>query len=101
MLALASILRCASTMSSSANRESITGRNAPDSNNGITSARKRCESASFCSSGRVRSSKFGTGTIAEVVGRGHDAKVKVDFDDEEMGRKTLVARLANLKREDD
>ena len=50
---------------------------------------------------RVRSAKFGTGTIAEVVGRGHDAKVKVDFDDEEVGRKTLVARLANLKREDD
>jgi DNA helicase II / ATP-dependent DNA helicase PcrA len=50
---------------------------------------------------RVRSKKFGTGTIAEVVGQGHDMKVKVDFDNEEIGRKTLVARLSDLKREDD
>jgi len=50
---------------------------------------------------RVRSKKFGTGTIAEVVGQGHDMKVKVDFDNEEIGRKTLVARLSDLRREDD
>jgi DNA helicase-2/ATP-dependent DNA helicase PcrA len=50
---------------------------------------------------RVRSRKFGTGTIAEVIGRGQEMKVKVDFDNEEVGRKTLIARLSDLRREDD
>jgi DNA helicase II / ATP-dependent DNA helicase PcrA len=50
---------------------------------------------------RVRHRKFGTGTIAEVTGSGRDAKAKVDFDDEDVGRKTLVVAQANLEREDD
>ena len=47
---------------------------------------------------RVKHRKFGSGTIAELGGQGRDAKVKVDFDDEAVGRKTLVIALANLER---
>ena len=47
---------------------------------------------------RVRHAKFGTGTIAELTGTGRDAKVRIDFDDEEIGRKTLVIAQAKLER---
>ncbi|MCE2941814.1 MAG: ATP-dependent helicase [Gemmatimonadota bacterium] len=47
---------------------------------------------------RVRHRKFGEGTIAELSGTGRDAKVKIDFDDETVGRKTLVVAQANLER---
>jgi DNA helicase II / ATP-dependent DNA helicase PcrA len=50
---------------------------------------------------RVRHRKFGSGTIAELAGSGRDAKVKVDFDDETIGRKTLVVAQANLERGDE
>ena len=47
---------------------------------------------------RVKHAKFGSGTIAELTGSGRDAKVRVDFDDEEIGRKTLVIAQAKLER---
>ncbi|GJG87587.1 hypothetical protein tb265_27680 [Gemmatimonadetes bacterium T265] len=47
---------------------------------------------------RVKHRKFGTGTVAELIGAGRDAKVRVDFDDESVGRKTLVVAQANLER---
>jgi DNA helicase-2/ATP-dependent DNA helicase PcrA len=47
---------------------------------------------------RVRHAKFGSGTIAELTGSGRDAKVRIDFDDEEIGRKTLVIAQAKLER---
>jgi len=47
---------------------------------------------------RVKHRKFGTGTIAELAGSGREAKVKIDFDDEAIGRKTLVIAQANLER---
>jgi DNA helicase-2/ATP-dependent DNA helicase PcrA len=50
---------------------------------------------------RVKHRKFGSGTIAELAGVGRDAKVKVDFDDEAVGRKTLVIAQANLERADE
>jgi DNA helicase-2/ATP-dependent DNA helicase PcrA len=50
---------------------------------------------------RVKHRKFGTGTIAELSGAGREAKVKVDFDDETIGRKTLVIAQANLERGED
>jgi len=50
---------------------------------------------------RVKHRKFGSGTIAELTGLGRDTKVKVDFDDETIGRKTLVVAQANLERGDD
>jgi len=50
---------------------------------------------------RVQHRKFGVGTIAEVTGVGRDAKVKIDFDDESVGRKTLVVAQANLEPTDD
>jgi DNA helicase-2/ATP-dependent DNA helicase PcrA len=50
---------------------------------------------------RVKHRKFGSGTIAELAGTGRDAKVKIDFDDETVGRKTLVIAQANLERADD
>jgi DNA helicase-2/ATP-dependent DNA helicase PcrA len=46
---------------------------------------------------RVRHRKFGTGTIAELAGSGRDLKAKIDFDDETLGRKTLVVAQANLE----
>ena len=48
---------------------------------------------------RVRHRKFGVGTVAEVTGSGRDLKVRIDFDDEEIGRKTLVVAQANLEPE--
>ena len=48
---------------------------------------------------RVRHRKFGAGTIAELAGSGRELKVKIDFDDETVGRKTLVVAQANLERE--
>jgi DNA helicase-2/ATP-dependent DNA helicase PcrA len=47
---------------------------------------------------RVKHAKFGSGTIAELTGNGRDAKVRIDFDDEEVGRKTLVIAQAKLER---
>ncbi len=47
---------------------------------------------------RVKHAKFGSGTIAEFTGSGRDAKVRIDFDDEEIGRKTLVIAQAKLER---
>jgi DNA helicase-2/ATP-dependent DNA helicase PcrA len=55
----------------------------------------------FAIGARVRHRKFGTGTIAELSGGGRDAKVKIDFDDEAIGRKTLVIAQANLERGDE
>ena len=52
----------------------------------------------FRSGERVAHAKFGSGTIAEVSGGGKDAKVTVDFDDEEVGRKRLVIAFAGLTR---
>ncbi len=48
---------------------------------------------------RVRHARFGAGMIAEIVGTGRDTKVRIDFDDDEVGRKTLVVAQANLERE--
>ena len=47
---------------------------------------------------RVRHRKFGSGTIAELAGSGRDLKAKIDFDDETIGRKTLVVAQANLEQ---
>lgn len=55
------------------------------------------ESVSVAVGARVRHRKFGVGTVAEVTGIGREAKVKIDFDDESIGRKTLVVAQANLE----
>jgi DNA helicase-2/ATP-dependent DNA helicase PcrA len=47
---------------------------------------------------RVTHRKFGSGTVVELAGAGRDAKVRIDFDDEAVGRKTLVVAQANLER---
>jgi DNA helicase II / ATP-dependent DNA helicase PcrA len=47
---------------------------------------------------RVAHARFGEGTIQDVTGLGRDAKVTVDFDDEEIGRKRLVIAHAGLTR---
>jgi DNA helicase-2/ATP-dependent DNA helicase PcrA len=57
------------------------------------------DAAVLVAGARVRHRKFGAGTIAEVSGSGRDAKVRIDFDDESVGRKTLVVAQANLERE--
>jgi DNA helicase-2/ATP-dependent DNA helicase PcrA len=50
---------------------------------------------------RVRHRKFGSGVISELAGAGRDLKAKIDFDDEAIGRKTLVVAQANLERDID
>jgi len=47
---------------------------------------------------RVRHPRFGTGTIAELSGQGAQAKARIDFDDDTIGRKTLMLAQANLER---
>jgi DNA helicase-2/ATP-dependent DNA helicase PcrA len=56
------------------------------------------DSPQFIKGERVTHGRFGSGTIAEVSGSGKDAKVTVDFDDEEVGRKRLVIAFAGLQR---
>ena len=55
----------------------------------------------YVAGARVKHRMFGTGTIAELSGSGPSAKVRVDFDDENVGRKTLVVAQAKLERGDD
>jgi DNA helicase II / ATP-dependent DNA helicase PcrA len=50
---------------------------------------------------RVRHPRFGGGTIAELSGQGAQAKARIDFDDETIGRKTLMLAQAQLEREQD
>ena len=59
------------------------------------------DEALYAPGSRVKHAKFGSGTIAEVTGSGREAKVKIDFDDEAIGRKTLVVAVARLARGDD
>jgi DNA helicase-2/ATP-dependent DNA helicase PcrA len=47
---------------------------------------------------RVKHARFGAGTIAELSGQGPQAKARIDFDDESIGRKTLMLAQANLER---
>jgi DNA helicase-2/ATP-dependent DNA helicase PcrA len=48
---------------------------------------------------RVRHRRFGSGVITQVAGRGRDLKVAVQFDDESVGEKQLLAAYAGLERE--
>jgi DNA helicase-2/ATP-dependent DNA helicase PcrA len=63
------------------------------------SAAEEGEEPPFATGARVRHRKFGSGTVAELAGSGRDLKVKIDFDDESVGRKTLVVAQANLEPE--
>jgi DNA helicase II / ATP-dependent DNA helicase PcrA len=56
------------------------------------------DAPSFVPGERVKHAKFGSGTIAELTGSGRDTKVRIDFDDEEIGRKTLVLAQAKLEK---
>ncbi len=56
------------------------------------------DAATIAIGARVKHRKFGSGTIAEITGAGAQTKVRVDFDDEAVGRKTLVVAQANLER---
>ena len=48
---------------------------------------------------RVRHRRFGSGTIRRVEGRGRELKVAVQFDDETVGLKQLLAAYAGLERD--
>jgi DNA helicase-2/ATP-dependent DNA helicase PcrA len=48
---------------------------------------------------RVRHRRFGSGTIRRVEGRGRELKVAVEFDDEAVGTKQLLAAYAGLERD--
>ena len=47
---------------------------------------------------RVRHARFGAGSIVEVIGYGAAAKARIEFDDESIGRKTLMLQQARLER---
>jgi DNA helicase-2/ATP-dependent DNA helicase PcrA len=55
----------------------------------------------FAVGARVKHRMFGSGSIAEISGSGPSAKVRIDFDDENVGRKTLVVAQAKLERGDE
>ena len=42
--------------------------------------------------------RFGSGTVAELTGTARDAKLTVDFDDSEIGRKRFVLAHAQFER---
>jgi len=48
---------------------------------------------------RVRHRKFGGGVVRAVAGQGRDLKVTVEFDDQEIGTKQLLAAYAGLERD--
>ncbi len=48
---------------------------------------------------RVKHKSFGSGTIAEISGNGKDVKAVIDFDNEEVGRKTIKLAYTTLERE--
>jgi DNA helicase-2/ATP-dependent DNA helicase PcrA len=48
---------------------------------------------------RIRHKMFGSGTIAEVSGIGRDVKAIIDFDNEDVGRKTIKLAYTTLDRE--
>ena len=56
------------------------------------------DAPAFVPGERVRHARFGSGTIAELSGTGKETKVTIDFDDETIGRKRLVAAYAALER---
>jgi len=47
---------------------------------------------------RIRHKLFGGGTIAEIAGAGRDVKAVIDFDDENVGRKTIKLAYTTLER---
>jgi DNA helicase-2/ATP-dependent DNA helicase PcrA len=51
----------------------------------------------FVKGERVVHQTFGSGSVVEVTGFGRDLKVAVDFDD--VGRKRLLVRYANLEKD--
>jgi DNA helicase II / ATP-dependent DNA helicase PcrA len=68
---------------------------------GFDDAEASQDAAVIAVGSRVRHRKFGAGVIAELAGAGRDLKAKIDFDDETIGRKTLVVAQANLERDID
>ncbi|MDQ2666524.1 MAG: UvrD-helicase domain-containing protein [Gemmatimonadota bacterium] len=64
----------------------------------FTEAEESQDAAIIAVGSRVKHRKFGSGVIAELAGAGRDLKAKIDFDDEAIGRKTLVVAQANLER---
>jgi DNA helicase-2/ATP-dependent DNA helicase PcrA len=68
---------------------------------GFDDAEASQDAAIIAVGARVRHRKFGSGVIAELAGSGRDLKAKIDFDDETIGRKTLVVAQANLERDID
>jgi DNA helicase-2/ATP-dependent DNA helicase PcrA len=56
------------------------------------------DAPAFAVGERVHHASFGDGTIVDLSGHGRLAKARIDFDDESIGRKTLMLAQANLER---
>jgi len=56
------------------------------------------DAPSFFKGERIRHARFGSGTVAELSGSARDAKLTVDFDDTEIGRKRFVLAHAQFER---
>jgi Superfamily I DNA and RNA helicases len=53
---------------------------------------------SYVKGERVRHKLFGEGSIAEITGLGREVKAVIDFDDENVGRKTIKLAYTTLER---
>ncbi len=56
------------------------------------------DEAQYVRGERIKHKLFGGGTIAEIAGVGRDVKAVIDFDDENVGRKTIKLAYTTLER---
>lgn len=56
------------------------------------------DEAQYVRGERIKHKLFGGGTIAELTGVGRDVKAVIDFDDENVGRKTIKLAYTTLER---
>jgi DNA helicase-2/ATP-dependent DNA helicase PcrA len=56
------------------------------------------DEAQYVRGERIKHKLFGGGTIAELAGVGRDVKAVIDFDDENVGRKTIKLAYTTLER---
>ncbi len=56
------------------------------------------DEAQYVKGERIKHKLFGSGTIAELAGVGRDVKAVIDFDDNNVGRKTIKLAYTTLER---
>jgi hypothetical protein len=64
----------------------------------ITEAELSQDEPRYVKGERVKHKLFGDGSIAELSGVGREVKAVIDFDDENIGRKTIKLAYTTLER---